>query len=378
MFHIDTPAFVIDGDALLSRAICLSKSFDQCRFSYSVKTLAVPEAVLAAREAGWLIEVVSRDEYDFIREIGIHPDEIIVNGPAKSDGLLRIALEGDAIVHVDSEEELRRAAAIRQTLASGRLGIRLGLGVSDPRWARFGIDIAHPEDSVRTIAEACDGHVLGGFHVHSGTNRGSVQEFIAIAARAMEFARAFASYTGAQVQWIDLGGGFPDPGAAPVGLSVWNPPEIECFARHALGLLRDWGVSPPLLMFEPGRSLIGSCVDLYTRVESVKKVAGFQVATLDAGVNTLPYARTFQYAIELCSESCADPVETVICGPLCMVDDVIRYDAMLPPLNPGDLLRIKNVGAYNVSMSFDFIRRCASIFFLRGEHLCRTRSMFAK
>jgi len=166
-FDLETPAFVIDGDALLARAICLSRGLDNCQFLYSVKTLAVPEAVLIAREAGWLIEVVSRDEYDFVRAIGVRAEEIILNGPSKDDDLLKAALSGGARVHADSEEELRRAASIRATVASGRLGVRLGFGVTDPRWARFGIDTGDLDSSIRVLAQACNGQVLNGFHVHS-------------------------------------------------------------------------------------------------------------------------------------------------------------------------------------------------------------------
>jgi diaminopimelate decarboxylase len=376
-FDLETPAFVIDGDALLARAICLSRGLDNCQFLYSVKTLAVPEAVLIAREAGWLIEVVSRDEYDFVRAIGVRAEEIILNGPSKDDDLLKAALSGGARVHADSEEELRRAASIRATVASGRLGVRLGFGVTDPRWARFGIDTGDLDSSIRVLAQACNGQVLNGFHVHSGTNRGSLQEFVAIAARATSFARAYSHYTGANIEWIDLGGGFPEPSVVPSGAVTWDPPGIEQFAREASLLIQEWGVSAPLLMFEPGRALLGPCVDLYTRVETVKSVAGVQVVTLDAGVNTLPYARVFTYPVELCDARDAQPMETVLCGPLCMVDDVIRYDAMLPPLKKGSLLRIRSVGAYNISMSFDFIRRRAAIFFVvRGQTL-KTRSMFS-
>ena len=227
------------------------------------------------------------------------------------------------------------------------------------------------------IADACDGQALGGFHVHSGTNRASVQEFLEISARAISFARAFSRYTDADVEWIDFGGGFADSGVAPLMSTAWNPPEIEQFVREASSLIRDWGGRAPWLIFEPGRALVGPCVDLYSRVETVKKVGGVQVATLDAGINTLPFARAFAYPVDLCDEASGVPLETVLCGPLCMSDDILRHDAMLPPLGKGALLRIRGVGAYNVSMSFDFIRPRAAIYIAQQGHLTKTRSMFS-
>lgn len=375
--NFETPAFVVDGDALVARASMLARAVDGCRFSYSVKTLPVPEAVLLAREAGWLVEVVSREEYEFACGLGISAGEIILNGPSKDDELLRTALDYGAIVHADSEEELRRAAALRASTASGRLGVRLGLGITDPRWARFGIDASDEGATVRLLAEACGGWSLSGFHVHSGSNRTSVEEFLAISARAIDFARAYVRYTGADIEWIDLGGGFADAAVTPHASSVWNPPEIEQFARKAVSLVRDWTGRPPVLMFEPGRALMGPCVDLYTRVETVKNVAGVQVATIDAGINSLPFARAFVYPVELCDETFGQPGETVLSGPLCTADDVLRHDVMLPPLTKGTLLRIRGVGGYNVSMSFDFIRPRASVFVVRRKRMAKTRSMFS-
>ena len=59
---LETPAFVVDIDAIAARTAALAGAVDGCSFAYSVKTLPVPEAVRAARDAGWLIEVVSEHE----------------------------------------------------------------------------------------------------------------------------------------------------------------------------------------------------------------------------------------------------------------------------------------------------------------------------
>lgn len=47
--------------------------------------------------------------------------------------------------------------------------------------------------------------------------------------------------------------------------------------------------------------------------------------------------------------------DTVVYGPLCMQIDVIRESIMLPPLEKGDLVVIKPVGAYNVTQWMQFI-----------------------
>ena len=116
-----------------------------------------------------------------------------MNGPAKSCALLKAALEDGAITHVDSEEELHRAVTMMLDGTRGRLGVRLGAGVAEPGWARFGVDVSCQAASVRRLADVGKGRIRG-FHVHSGTSQGSVEEFGAVAARALQFAEAYTQY----------------------------------------------------------------------------------------------------------------------------------------------------------------------------------------
>lgn len=374
---VETPAFVIDGDALFERAREISGGQKPCEFCYSVKTLPVAEAVLLASQGGWLTEVVSREEFDFVCGLGIDVRRIVLNGPTKDDRLIEAALEKGAIVHADSLEELWRAARLCSSADGMRLGARLGLGITDPRWARFGIDASKPDSAIRSLAALSSSLPIRGFHVHSGTNRTSLQEFRFVAARTIEFASAYSAFTGVKVEWIDLGGGFADRGAPPLSSSNWRPPSIEEFVSEGCAELEQWEGPRPALMFEPGRALVGAHVDLYSKVETVKSVAGVQVVTLDAGVNILPFARAFAYPVDLCEESHSSPVQTVICGPLCMSDDVIRADVMLPPLQAGMTLRIRGVGAYNFSMSYNFIRARARIFMRHKGATVECRAMFS-
>ena len=46
---------------------------------------------------------------------------------------------------------------------------------------------------------------------------------------------------------------------------------------------------------------------------------------------------------------------TVLYGPLCMNIDVMRDSVSLPPLQMGDRLVFRNVGAYNVTQWMQFI-----------------------
>jgi diaminopimelate decarboxylase len=369
----ETPFFLIDGDVLAARLTELSRLTSPSILSYSVKTLPVAEALLEAVTAGWLVEVVSQDEFSFARQLGVAGASIVVNGPSKSDALLLEALRSGAIVNVDSEEELHRAAQLADQTPSWRVGVRLGLGVSDPQWARFGVDATDTGDCIKRICKATTGRRILGFHVHSGTARASLQEFLLISARAVDFASSYAHVSGDSIEWVDLGGGFADVTLPPAGYKTWNPPSLNEFVNGAASLLRAWNGPPPRLIFEPGRAVVGPLVDLHASVETTKSVAGVQVVTLDAGVNILPFARYHRHVIETGVRQSEPLIQSVLCGPLCMSDDFVSTDVDLPKLKRGDVVTIRGVGAYNISMSFDFIRPRAPVYFHRMGKDVRTQ-----
>jgi diaminopimelate decarboxylase len=375
----ETPAYVLDRDALRHRFRALKEQSD-CLLSYSVKTLPVAEALIDAYQANWYVEVVSAGEYEFAEKCGIPGENIILNGPLKSDSILSRTLKHGGLIHVDSLSELQRASKLFKTCSQrGRLGIRLGLGVTDPAWARFGIDVSDESQAIKQIVQTTKDVRVRSFHVHSGTNRTSIQDFLVIAGRAIRFAELYSRYVGESIEFIDLGGGFPDPLVPPIGAVNWNVPGLTAFFQAADKLLREmWGgKNIPSLIFEPGRALVGPFVDLYCSVEVVKDVAGTQVVTLDAGINSLPFARYFEYSIEVVKGSVDELVPTVLCGPLCMSDDILRYNGTLPPLKVGDILCFKGVGAYNLSMAFDFITPRAKLFLQERSIFKPSRQMFS-
>lgn len=375
----ETPAYVVDLKALSEYCRALNGGSDRL-LSYSLKTLPVPEAVVQVNRAGWLIEVVSAEEYEFAAECGIPSSDIILNGPAKADALIVQALTGGGLVHADSLSELTRAAKFQRDIAKqGRVGLRLGLGVAEPAWSRFGIDISEESLAIEQIVQSAQGVPVKSFHVHSGKNRIDVQEFLDVARRAIRFSERYSRHTGERLESIDLGSGFPDPSAPPVGSAEWNVPGLQDFFEAAENLLAEmWSFGPrPVLIFEPGRALAGPHVSLYCSVVAVKEAGGTQVVTLDTGINSLPFARHFDYPIEVLKGDSGSQYPTMLCGPLCMSDDILRSDVKLPRLFVGDLLCFGGVGAYNLSMSFNFIKRHARLFVLDQGEFIPSKLMFA-
>ncbi|MGM0558021.1 MAG: diaminopimelate decarboxylase, partial [Myxococcota bacterium] len=76
---------------------------------------------------------------------------------------------------------------------------------------------------------------------------------------------------------------------------------------------------------------------------------------LDAGVNTL--FTSFWYDHDIVPGQSIDgmPEPTIFYGPLCMNIDVVRDTMLYPPMEVGDRVILRNVGAYNVTQWMQFI-----------------------
>jgi len=125
--------------------------------------------------------------------------------------------------------------------------------------------------------------------------------------------------------------------------------EIECDPQLA-------GLRP---MIEPGRYLTAASGLYIARVIDVKTSYGTKFAILDGGMNHHLAAsgnlgqtikRNFPIAVlNRWNESPLEPVE--IAGPLCTPLDTLARKAMLPRIEPGDLVGVFQSGAYARSAS---------------------------
>jgi len=96
---------------------------------------------------------------------------------------------------------------------------------------------------------------------------------------------------------------------------------------------------------------------MLTRVVGNKRLAnGARALVIDAGVNLLFTSNWYRHDILPVIDRGGMLEETVVYGPLCMNIDVVRPSVLLPPLDPGDALVIRPVGAYNVTQWMQFIR----------------------
>ncbi|MDJ0562738.1 MAG: diaminopimelate decarboxylase, partial [Microcystis sp. M49629_WE12] len=156
-----------------------------------------------------------------------------------------------------------------------------------------------------------------------------------------------------------------------------DPPSIEEWVQ-AVSLAvakacQERGIAYPLLIAEPGRSLIATaCVTAYT-VGNRKEIPEIRTyIAVDGGMSDNPRPITYQsvYRAVVANKMSQECQEVVtIAGKHCESGDILIKDITLPKTNPGDILVVLATGAYNYSMASNYNRlpRPAAVIVQNGE-----------
>lgn len=357
------------------------------RVAYSIKTNYLPAVVSIVKSEGAWAEVVSGMEYELARSLGYAPEQIVFNGPHKTQSELERALGDGAIVNIDNFDELTRVEAIARTLArKARIGIRISFNHGSVAWTKFGFNDDNG-DSQRALERIAKNKRLSLelLHNHCGTFVLVHSIYAAAADRIVGLAKR-ARDLGLKPTMADFGGGFPSAntlrpefdfkGGSKREGDYWSPYAQAIGER--LTRAKDLFGGRPQLILEPGRAVVDACTTLLATVVAKKSVAKNEDAIIvDAGVNLMPTAVYYDHPITR-----ADATDVVpyarhrtmsVYGPLCMQSDRLRESAALPPVEAGDIVRFSHVGAYCHSMAMQFIQTRPATVLLgpRGPELIR-------
>ncbi len=121
------------------------------------------------------------------------------------------------------------------------------------------------------------------------------------------------------------------------------------------------------LVIEPGRAAIAGCATLLTTVVSTKWQGDKQIVGVDTTVANLSVPsvhggyRTVETLINSSQQGAAANAHkhyaTDVCGNTTYSRDYLAKGCLLPKLQPGDVLKVLDVGAYGYAMSSHFLHR---------------------
>lgn len=357
-----TPVYVYSAAMLRQRYRDLDAAFGDYPHAihYAFKANSTRALVAELKALGSCVDAVSMWEVEVARAVGFAPRQIVFDGVGKSDAELESAVALDLkAINVESTGELARVEAIakRQGIVA-RVAIRVNPDIdakSHPKIStglkinKFGI----PADDVHALLPTLKTRAslqLVALHVHIGSQMTSMDPIHSTAARLLKLAQD-AQAAGIALEYVDAGGG--------LGISYDGGP-VPSFRDYASAFVDAIRSTKLPIVVEPGRSIIGPAGVLVARVLDLKpRTASTEFAVIDAGMTELmrPALYNAFHLIEPVKARTGALRQYELVGPVCESGDVVGRDRMLTPLDVGDLVAIRDAGAYGAVMASNYNRR---------------------
>ena len=361
-----TPVHVYSGAVIDERFAALDRAFEGWphRLHYALKANATLALVRRMRELGAGADANSSGEIQTALRAGFTPDQIVCTGVGKSRAELEHAIGlGVHAINVESPGEIERIAAIAAGQGRvARVAVRVNPDVdagSHPhistghRATKFGVV---PDDALAMIRDMTGRPAIKvvGLHMHIGSQVRSVEPITEAARTLVDLAATLAAED-VHLEHLDVGGGL---GIAYAPEDVTVP--VEEYADAVLSVVKPSGLT---LLLEPGRWLVGPAGVLVTSVVDLKRrPGGGWFVVVDAGMTDLirPALYDAWHSIEPVVEREGRSIPVDIVGPVCETSDTLGRDRRLPPVLVGDLLVIRDTGAYGAVMASNYNRRPAA------------------
>jgi diaminopimelate decarboxylase len=380
-----TPVYVYSAAALRERYRAVDAAFGAYPHAvhYALKANSTLAIARLLRELGSAADANTVWEIDVARKAGFAPSDIVFTGVGKSPAELEAAVAlGVKAINVESAGELARVEAIAERLGKPtRVAIRINPDIdakSHPHIStglkinKFGVPL---EDAQALFASFPQRPALRlvAVHLHVGSQITTLEPLRRAAALAAKVSKSLQAQ-GVALEYVDLGGGLG------VSYDGKDAPDVADYVRALVDEIRPTGLP---IVVEPGRAIAAPAGVLLARVLDVKpRTADSEFAIIDAGMTELmrpalygafhriepvnaptegaaeaaPYVRDADGTAEAVPNGSRERSYEIV-GPVCESSDVVGRDRTLPQLHVGDLLAIRDAGAYGSAMASNYNRR---------------------
>ncbi len=306
-------------------------------------------------------DIVSGGELKRCLAAGIPAEKIVFSGVSKSDSEIALAVKnGIRQINIESENELYRISAVAESLGvRANITFRFNPDVDAQTNNKISTGRAQDkfglleEDILRLYGMAARMPQLNlkGLHVHIGSQIIRASHFKTSFERLGELAGKLIG-KGLPLDTLDLGGGL----GVRYRYRDGTEPDLEEYAAIIASTVVMPGVD---LVVEPGRYLVADAGVLLSRTLYVKESGGRKFAVLDAGMNDLirPALYDAWHEIQPLSEPGHDLEVYDVVGPVCETGDTFALRREMPLIAGGDLVAIRNAGAYGAVMASNYNTR---------------------
>lgn len=354
--ELETPFYFYDLDVLRSTLDVIKKESEHSGYKvhYAVKANPNPRIMKIIASYGFGADCVSFNEIERAIETGFKSSEIVFAGVGKTDKDIEAALKHEIFCfNCESIPEMEVINFLAEKLnKTATIALRINpyidahthkyitTGIEE---SKFGINTWELDEVLKQLS-SMKNIKLSGIHFHIGSQITRMPVFKSLCSRINELQDWFASRN-IDLEMINVGGG--------LGIDYENPEKKPRFVEYFSMINEFIDLRPGQeIHTEPGRSIVGQCGTLISKVLFIKNGSNTQFAVLDAGMTDLIRPALYQahHKIEnLTSEGRMYRYDVV--GPVCESADTFGKYIELPETQRGDLIAIRSAGAYGESMA---------------------------
>ncbi len=375
-----TPLYVYNSEKIKTQFTRLTKAFkkvNKLQINYAVKALSNVSVLKYINKLGAGIDTVSIQEVLLGIKAG-YTHEIIISTPnGVSIEEIKKVSEMGVKINIDNLNTLEQFGNIHpeipicirinpHVMAGGNSKISVGHIDS-----KFGISI-HQIPLLLRIVENTNIRV-NGIHMHTGSDILDTEVFIHATEILFQVAKQFRF-----LEFIDFGSGFKVP--YHKGDNETNIEELGIKLSDRFNRFCEEYEKDLTLIFEPGKFLVSDAGSFLCSVNSIKQTTSTIFAQVDTGFNH--FLRPMMYGSNHQIENISNPDGSErfysVVGYICETD-TFATNKKISKISEGDILNIKNAGAYCFSMSSNYNSRYrpAEVFYIDNKlMLIRKREVF--
>jgi len=367
-----TPLYVYDEPTIRTMARQFVSEFTSrypnTKVAYASKAFLNISMAKIAEEENLELDVVSGGEIAVAAAAGFPTAKMHFHGNNKTPSELSESVNsGVETIVVDGFQELDLLNEIArdQNVVQGimlRLSPSIDAHTHDHTTTgildvKFGFSIETGESTV-AIRQALQSSNLDlkGIHFHLGSPIFELEPYSTAIDTVFDYLAQFVP-EGLNLREFSPGGGFA------IGYTRESPPPpISAYAEVITSMLKnkcsDLNIAPPVLIIEPGRSIVGRAgVAVYT-VGVIKEIPTVRTyVSLDGGMgdNIRPALYGSEYEAVIANKIVAEDEKIVtLAGKYCESGDLLVKDVLLPRIETGDIVAIPSSGAYCLAMSSNY------------------------
>lgn len=365
-----TPLYVYDGQKIISQLQSLKNAFseNQVKVKYAAKALTNISILKLLKKHGAGVDVVSLQEAHIALGAGFEASEIMFTPNCVDFEEIVAGVDLGLNINLDNLSALEKfgkkygssyPCCIRlnpHILAGGNYKISTGHGNS-----KFGISVYQIPQIMQLVEQYKI--TINGLHIHTGSEITETDVFLKMAEILFGVARDFPS-----LKFIDFGSGFKV--AYKEGDLITNVYDLGLKLGKAFKEFYHSYGKQLELWIEPGKYLVSEAGYLFVNTNVVKATPSVTFVGVNSGLNHLirPMMYDAYHHIINTSNPTGDQKIYTVVGNICETD-TLGADRKLNEVREGDLLVLKNAGAYGYSMASNYNSRLrpAEVLIFNGK-----------